>query len=86
MRKRSDDWRDADISHHLESERRTENDAGIAACEIVGVHAKSWDIFAVKVARGGSVTIGHKPVYNWQPLTRNGNSNKESDWFLPPSK
>jgi len=40
----------------------------------------------VKVARGGSVTIGDKPVYNWQPITRNGNSNKESDWFLPPSK
>ena len=57
-----------------------------AACEIVGVHAKGWDIFAVKVARGGSVTIGHKPVYDWQPLTHNGNSNKESDWFLPPSK
>ena len=57
-----------------------------AACEIVGVHAKGWDIFAVQVAKGGSVTIGHKPVYEWMSLTRNGHSNKESDWFLPPSK
>ena len=35
---------------------------------------------------GGAVTIGHKPVYEWLPLTQNGHSNKESDWFLPPSK
>ena len=40
----------------------------------------------MQVAKGGSVTIGHKPVYEWMSLTRNGHSNKESDWFLPPSK
>ena len=56
-----------------------------AACEIVGVHAKGWDIFAVQVARGGSITIGHKSVYEWMPLTQNGLSNKESDWFLSPA-
>ena len=57
-----------------------------AACEIVGVHAKGWDIFAVQVARGRSVTIGHKSVNDYHPLTRNGQSNKESDWFLPQGK
>ena len=55
------------------------------ADEIVGVDAKGWDSFAVQVAKSASVTIGHKPGYEWMSLTRNGRSNKESDWFLPPA-
>jgi Tol biopolymer transport system component len=56
-----------------------------SACEIVGVHAKGWDIYAVPVDAGGKVDLlaDDDPHAN---LTANGQSNKESDWVSSDGK
>ena len=50
-----------------------------SACEIVGVHAKGWNIYAVPLDAGGKVDL-LKENGAYARLTDDGNSNKESDW------
>lgn len=52
-----------------------------AACEIVGVHAQGWNIYAVP-AGAGAIHLD-QPNADALELTSDGNSNKESDWFQP---
>lgn len=51
------------------------------ACEIVGVHARGWDLFAVPSDPG--VVHLDQPEPAAVQLTTDGNSNKESAWFKP---
>jgi len=53
-----------------------------AACEIVGVHAKGWDIYAV-AAGDGTVDLNKAGDADFARLTTNGASNKEPAWFRP---
>jgi hypothetical protein len=57
-----------------------------AACEIVGIYAKDWNIIAVSAKRDGVLDLNSASDADYAKLTTNGNSNKESDWFLPPAK
>lgn len=50
-----------------------------AACEIVGVYAKDWNIYAVPT-NAGTVHLD-QPNPDALELTTDGASNKESDWF-----
>lgn len=51
-----------------------------SACEIVGVFAKDWDIYAVPVnADGGTVDLAANKG-GFLKVTQNGASYKESDW------
>jgi Tol biopolymer transport system component len=52
-----------------------------AACEIVGVYAKGWNLYAVPSDPGAIHLDG--PDAAALELTTDGNSNKESDWFQP---
>ena len=54
-----------------------------AACEIVGIHAKGWNILAVSATRDGVLDLAHATEADFTFLTTNGASNKESAWFLP---
>jgi Tol biopolymer transport system component len=53
-----------------------------AACEIIGVYAAGWDLYAV-AADGGSreVDLGKAGDHEVVQLTSNGASNKEPCWF-----
>jgi Tol biopolymer transport system component len=53
-----------------------------AACEIIGVYAKGWDLFAV-AADGGSreIDLDKATENDLVRLTANGDSNKEPCWF-----
>lgn len=51
-----------------------------AACEIMGVYAKDWNIYAVGVGEG-TVDLNKAPESDFAQLTTNGNSNKEPAWF-----
>lgn len=51
-----------------------------AACEIVGVYAGKWDIIAVPVGQG-ELDLADAPPNSFRQLTKNGQSNKESDWY-----
>lgn len=50
-----------------------------AACEMVGVHAQGWDLFAIPVDGQTRVDLG-KSTGQFVQVTKNGQSNKESDW------
>ena len=52
-----------------------------AACEIVGVHAKGWDLIAVSAERQGKLDLNAEGADGFVRLTSNGASNKESDWL-----
>lgn len=54
-----------------------------AACEIVGVYAKGWNIFAVSTDHTGDFDITKASDADLMQLTTNGNSNKEPAWFWP---
>ena len=54
-----------------------------AACEIVGVYAAGWDLFAIAADPGGVVDLTTADPSRWTAITTNGNSNKESAWFRP---
>ena len=56
-----------------------------AACEIVGVYAPGWNIIAVSATRHGVLDLEKAKDSDFTMLTTDGFSNKESDWFLPPS-
>jgi Tol biopolymer transport system component len=57
-----------------------------AACEIVGIYAKGWNIIAVPATRDGEVNLNQASENDFAVLTTNGLSNKESEWFLPATK
>jgi len=57
-----------------------------AACEMVGVYAPGWDLFAVPADRDGIVDLNHATDADFLMLTTNGCSNKESAWFRPARK
>ena len=57
-----------------------------SACEIVGVHAPGWNLFAVSAERAGILDLNHATDADFTMLTTNGCSNKESAWFQPNRK
>jgi len=57
-----------------------------AACEIMGVYAKDWNIGAVSAERAGTIDLNQTTDEDFTMLTTNGLSNKESVWFLPATK
>ncbi len=54
-----------------------------AACEIVGVYAKDWNIFAVSAESKGSIDLTKTGEADLAQITTNGASNKEPAWFMP---
>ena len=52
-----------------------------SACEIVGVHAKGWDLIAVSSEGDGTLDLNAPGEKGFVRLTKNGASNKESDWM-----
>jgi hypothetical protein len=54
-----------------------------AACEIVGVYAKDWNICAVSARRCGVLDLNEVTGAEFVQLTGNGASNKEPAWFWP---
>jgi Tol biopolymer transport system component len=57
-----------------------------SACEIVGVYAADWNLFAVSAEKEGVIDLNNGTDAEYMMLTTNGFSNKESSWFLPKSK
>jgi len=57
-----------------------------AACEIMGVYAKGWNIAAVSAERSGTNDLDQATEADVIMLTTNGLSNKESAWFRPRGK
>ena len=57
-----------------------------AACEIVGVYAKGWNICAVAADRPGNVDLETAGPADFLQLTSNGASNKEPAWFWRTAK
>jgi hypothetical protein len=53
-----------------------------SACEIVGVYAAGWNLYAVSAEREGILDLDHVTDADLLTLTTNGFSNKESTWFL----
>ena len=52
-----------------------------AACEIVGVYAKDWNICVVSADRPREVDLQTAGPADFLQLTSNGASNKEPAWF-----
>ena len=57
-----------------------------SACEIVGVYAAAWNLYAVSAERDGIVDLNRATDSDLLTLTTNGFSNKESAWFQPNRK
>jgi Tol biopolymer transport system component len=57
-----------------------------SACEIVGVYATGWNLYAVSAELDGVVDLDRATDADVLTLTTNGFSNKESAWFLPSRK
>ncbi len=55
-----------------------------AACEIVGIYAPGWNIIGVSAARPGVLDLNKATDADFVTLTKDGNSNKESAWYLAP--
>jgi TolB protein len=51
-----------------------------AACEIIGVYAKNWNIYAVSAAHPGEIDLSKATDADVVQLTTTGNSNKEPAW------
>jgi dipeptidyl aminopeptidase/acylaminoacyl peptidase len=54
-----------------------------AACEIVGVYATGWNIYAVSAKRTGTIDLQKATDADFAQLTTNGDSNKQPKWFRP---
>ena len=54
-----------------------------AACEIVGVYAKDWNICAVSAKHTGILDLSKATDAEFVQLTTSGASNKEPAWFRP---
>ncbi len=52
-----------------------------AACEIVGVYAGGWNIYAVSAAHTGTIDMQKATDADYTQLTTDGNSNKQPKWF-----
>lgn len=57
-----------------------------SACEIVGVYAPGWDIYAISAERSGQWDIADLSDSEAIRLTDTGASNKESAWFRSAPK
>ena len=58
-----------------------------AACEIIGVYAKEWNLFAVSAEKPRVIDLSTAGDAEVVQLTTNGCSNKEPAWFsaAPPA-
>jgi hypothetical protein len=54
-----------------------------AACEMVGIYAKGWDIVVVAVAGHSVIDLDRPNAATSFQVTTDGFSNKEPDWFRP---
>ena len=52
-----------------------------AACEIIGVYAKDWNIWAVSAEHPGVIDLDKATDARFVQLTTDGTSNKEPAWF-----
>ena len=52
-----------------------------AACEIIGVYATNWNLFAVPADRSRTIDLSTATDADLVQLTTNGASNKEPNWF-----
>jgi Tol biopolymer transport system component len=52
-----------------------------AACEMVGIYAKDWNILAVPLDQGPVIDLATAGPEQFTPITQGGHSHKESDWF-----
>lgn len=57
-----------------------------AACEVVGVYAKDWNLCVVSAEREGTLDLNAATDADFTMLTTNGASNKEPAWFRPTHK
>jgi Tol biopolymer transport system component len=57
-----------------------------AACEIIGVYAKNWNLYAAPADHKGILKIDDATDADLLQLTTTGNSNKEPFWFTPASR
>ncbi len=53
-----------------------------AACEMVGVYAKKWNVLVIPIADGTSFDLGKAAPGALKFITSSGESNKEPDWFI----
>ena len=56
-----------------------------AACEIIGVYATNWNLFAVPAEQPREIDLNKATDADVVQLTTNGLSNKEPCWFVPSS-
>jgi Tol biopolymer transport system component len=54
-----------------------------AACEIIGVYATDWNLFAVPADKPGQIDLNTAGPDKVVQLTTSGDSNKEPFWFRP---
>ncbi|MDC0325702.1 hypothetical protein OAM01_02985 [bacterium] len=54
-----------------------------AACEMVGIYAKDWNIIGVPLDQGPSIDLATANAGQYAEITTGGLSHKESDWFTP---
>jgi len=54
-----------------------------AACEIIGVYATDWNLFAAPADHPGILDLDHATDADLLQLTTSGCSNKEPMWFVP---
>lgn len=54
-----------------------------AACEMVGIYAKDWNIIAVPLDQGPNIDLAKANSSQFAEITTGGHSHKESDWFTP---
>ena len=52
-----------------------------AACEIIGVYAGGWNLYAVSAERTGAIDMEKATEADVTQLTTDGNSNKQPAWF-----
>ena len=52
-----------------------------AACEIIGVYAGGWNLYAVSAERTGAIDMQTATEADFAQLTTDGNSNKQPAWF-----
>jgi Tol biopolymer transport system component len=52
-----------------------------AACEIIGVYAGGWNLYACSAERTGSIDLQKASDADFAQLTTNGDSNKQPAWF-----
>jgi hypothetical protein len=55
-----------------------------AACEIVGIYAGGWNIISVPATHPGVIDLEKATDADFATLTTDGNSNKESAWYVAP--